>query len=147
MDPFQSSRDGYTISTEIARLDHGVIHEYLSERSYWAAGRSEEIVSKSIEHSLCFGVYTEEGEQVGFARAVTDYATFAWICDLFILEPYQGRGLGKWLVETIVSHPALRSLQRQLLATRDAHGLYRAYGGFKPLRHPSRWMERVVDIR
>jgi GNAT superfamily N-acetyltransferase len=147
MDEFEVTRDGCTISVDRSRLDHDLIQEYLNERSYWASGRSKETVSQSIEHSLCFGVFTETGEQAGFARVVTDYATFAWICDLFILEPHRGKGLGKWLVETIVSHPALRSLPRQLLATRDAHDLYREYGGFDLLKDPDRWMERVVDLR
>ncbi len=100
MKPFELQRDGYTISTDKARLDISAIHEYLSERSYWAEGRPREVVERAIENSLCFGVY--EGErQAGFARVVTDYATFAWLCDVFILEDYRGRGLGKWLVETI----------------------------------------------
>jgi GNAT superfamily N-acetyltransferase len=99
------------------------------------------VVQRSIEHSLCFGVYAG-GEQAGFARVVTDYATFAWLCDVFILEAYRGRGLSKWLVETIVAYPDLAGLRRFLLATRDAHSLYQHYGGFTPLQAPDRWLER-----
>jgi len=135
-------RDGYTISTDKARLDVDLIHAFLSERAYWALGRSRALVETSIANSLCFGVYAGD-QQVGFARVVTDCATFAWLCDVFILEAQRGRGLAKWLVEVIVAHPDLQGLRRMLLATRDAHELYRRFGGFTPLRAPERWMERV----
>jgi len=136
-------RDGFVISTDPAKLQLDVIHAYLSERSYWAKGRSLEAVRASIEHSLCFGVYTEGGMQVGLARMVTDYATFGWLCDVFILEDYRGHALGKWLIETVAAHPALQAVPRLLLATRDAHELYRRYGGFENLPKPERWMIRL----
>lgn len=143
MTPLEYQRDAFTISTDKSRLDLPLIHEYLSQRSYWAQGRTLEAVQRSIEHSLCFGVY--EGErQVGFARVVTDYATFAWLCDVFILESHRGHGLGKWLVACLVAHPELQGLRRWMLATRDAHELYRRYGGFETLKAPERWMERTT---
>jgi GNAT superfamily N-acetyltransferase len=132
-------RDDYLICTDKARLDVHLIHGYLSRSSYWAAGRSLAVVRTSIEHSLCFGVYAGV-QQVGFARIVTDYATFAWLCDVFILESHRGRGLGKWLVECVVAHPELKDLGIFLLATRDAHELYRHCGGFEALPAPGKWM-------
>jgi len=134
-------RDGYVISTDRERLNPHLIHDYLSNRSYWAQGRPLAAVLKSIQHSLCFGVY-QGAEQVGFARVVTDYATFAWLCDLFILESHRGQSLGKWLVECVVAHPELQTLRLFILATRDAHELYRRYGGFETLQEPQRWMVR-----
>jgi GNAT superfamily N-acetyltransferase len=134
-------RGAYTISTDRARLDLGLIHDYLSHTSYWAQGRPPQVVQRSIAHSLCFGVYAGV-RQVGFARVVTDYATFAWLCDLFVVESHQGQGLGKWLVECIVAHPELRDLKIFLLATRDAHELYRRYGSFEILQQPDKWMAR-----
>jgi GNAT superfamily N-acetyltransferase len=134
-------RDGFTISTDRDRLDLAAIHRWLSEASYWAKGRAFETVERSVAHSLCFGVYAADGAQAGFARVVTDYTTFAWICDLFILEAYQGQGLGKWLVQTITGHPDLQGCSRVLLATRDAHELYKRYGGFLELGTPEKWME------
>lgn len=145
MEHFELSLGEYSISTDRSKLDLDLVHEYLSERSYWAVGRSKDLVAKSVNHSICFGIYTNDSAQAGFARVVTDLSTFAWICDLFILEPYRGRGLGKWLIKTIVEFPELRNVRRHLLVTRDAHRLYREYGGFVPLQHPDRWMERVVD--
>ncbi len=132
--------DGCTISTDRARLDLPAIHRYLSEESYWARGRTYETVCQATSNSLCFGVYGPEGAQAGLARVVTDYATFAWLCDVFILAPHRGRGLGKWLVQTIVGYPPLAGLRRILLATADAHGLYRHYG-FRGLTAPEKWME------
>ncbi len=134
-------RDGYLISTDKARLDVGLIHEFLSQSSYWAKGRPLEIVQRSIEYSLCFGVY-KGAQQVGFARVVTDRATFAWLCDLFIVEAHRGQGLGKWLVACILAHPDLQTLRGFLLATRDAHELYRRYGGFEALPASDRLMVR-----
>jgi GNAT superfamily N-acetyltransferase len=133
-------RDEYLISTERARLDVGLIHEFLSGSSYWATGRPREVVERSIEHSLCFGVYRGE-RQVGFARVITDYATFAWIADVFIIEEFRGRGLAKWLGEVMIAHPALQGFRRWVLATKDAHELYRRMG-FRELQRPERWMER-----
>lgn len=137
-------RDDFTISTDKSRLNVAVIHDYLTNRAYWSRGRSLETVKKSIQHSLCFGVYKGD-QQVGFARVVTDYATFGWLCDVFILEDYQDQGLGKWLVECVVKYPDLNTLQRIMLATRDAHQLYRRYGGFENLDKPERWMARLIS--
>jgi len=130
----------FTISTDRSRLQLDVIQAFMSEESYWAKSRTLEQTRAAIENSICFGVY--EGErQIGFARVVSDQATFAYLGDVFILNEFRGRGLSKWLMETIVSHPDLQGLRRWLLATRDAHGLYSQFG-FGPLRFPERWMER-----
>jgi GNAT superfamily N-acetyltransferase len=145
MTVIEHQRDGYSISTDKSRLDVGLIHDFLSQRSYWAQGRSLATVEKTIAHSLCYGVYTADGQQVGFARVVTDYATFAWLADVFILETHRGHSLGKWLIETIVTHPDLQGLKSFLLATRDAHELYRRYGGFEPLPTPEKWMKRPTS--
>ena len=134
-------RDDYVISTERERLDVDLIHKFLSESSYWAIGRPLEVVRRSIEHSLAFGIYQGERQQIGFARVITDDATFAWIADVFVLEEFRGRGLGKWLVEIILGHPELQAFRRWVLATKDAHELYRSYG-FQELQRPERWMER-----
>jgi len=133
-------RNNFTISTARDLLDIMVIQEFLANESYWAQGIPRSILEKCIENSLCFGVYDQEGKQVGFARVVTDYATYAYIADVFILEAQRGLGLSKWLMECIMSHPDLQGLRRWNLATRDAHGLYARYG-FTPLRFPERWME------
>jgi GNAT superfamily N-acetyltransferase len=132
-------RDGYLISTDRSLLDLRFVHGYL-ETSYWAAGVPAEVVRRSVENSLCFGVYISE-EQVGFARVVTDRATFAYLADVFVLEEHRGRGLGKWLVEVVLSHPELRGLRRWMLATRDAHEPYRN-NGFAELGRPGIFMER-----
>lgn len=137
----ESLRGAYTVSTDRARLDVDLVHEFLSRSSYWAQGRSYAIVQASIEHSLCFGLFYET-QQVGFARVVTDFATFAWLCDFFIVETHRGQGLGKWLIECVVAHPDLQDLGIFLLATRDAHELYRRYGGFRELQMPEKWMIR-----
>ena len=129
------------ISTDHTRLDIAYIHRYLSEECYWAIGRSREVVEKSIANSLNFGVYDDD-RQLGFARVVTDYATFAWLCDVFIDAAYRGQGLGKRLVAAVVADPELQGLRNFILATRDAHALYRQYGGFEPLAAPDRWMAR-----
>ncbi len=130
----------YTISTDKARLDLNLIQDFLNHSSYWAQDRSLVTIQKSIEHSLCFGVYLGD-TQVGFARVVTDYATFAWLCDVFILEAHRGQGLGKKLVTYVAAYPELQGTLF-LLATRDAHGLYQAYGGFERLETSDRWMKR-----
>ena len=134
---------GFTISTDKRKLELEMIQEFLANSSYWAKGRSLDIVRKSVENSLCFGIYKGE-EQAGFARVVTDYATFAWVADLFILNEYRGQGLGKWLIETIVVYPELQGLKNILLATQDAHELYRNYGGFEELSVPEKWMSRAT---
>ena len=117
----------YDISTDRARLDLDAIHRFLSTEAYWSPGVAREVVERSIEHSLPFGVYLGD-EQVGFARVVTDKATFAWLADVYIESPHRGKGLSKRLVATILEHPELRGLRRWLLGTADAHGLYRRYG-------------------
>jgi GNAT superfamily N-acetyltransferase len=128
----------YLISTDRSRLDLDAIYAYLSGESYWARGRPRDQIVRGIENSLPFGVY-RDGAQVGFARIVTDYATFAWLADVYVLESQRGNGVGKALIETIVEHPAIRGLPRLMLATADAHGLYEQYG-FTPLRGDERFM-------
>ncbi|CAN5675617.1 GNAT family N-acetyltransferase [soil metagenome] len=133
-------RGEFSISTERGRLDLPVIHNFLAKDSYWAQGRGIETVKRSIENSLNFGLY-KGGQQIGFARVVTDHATFAWLADVFVLDAYRGRGLGKWLIEVILSHPELQELRRWVLGTKDAHEIYRQFG-FSELKQPKRWMER-----
>ena len=133
------TRGQYIISTDPTRLDLEVIHGFLST-SYWATGRSIETIRRSIAGSLPFGVY-RHNRQIGFARVITDYATLAWIADVFILDEFRGRGLSKWLMEVIITHPELQGFRRWILATKDAHGLYEKFG-FTQLRRPERWMER-----
>jgi GNAT superfamily N-acetyltransferase len=138
----QEWRQGeYLISTNKRRLDLSVIHGFLTT-SYWAAGTPIEAVKKSIEHSLNFGVYKGD-QQVGFARVITDYATFAYIGDVFILEDYRGQGLSKWLMQVIADHTELQGLRRWILLTRDAHGLYMKTGFSEP-KEPERYMEKVL---
>lgn len=124
------------------RLQLNVIQKFLSDESYWAKNRTPEQTRTAIENSICFGLYTGEW-QIGFARVVSDQATFAYIGDVFVIDEFRGRGLSKWLMETIVSHPDLQGLRRWLLATRDAHGLYEKFD-FTPLKFPDRWMERTA---
>lgn len=136
----QWRRGEYEIDTSRERLDISAIHAFLSESSYWAKGRPVEVVRRSIDHSLPFGLYCGT-RQIGFARVITDYATFAWIADVFILPEHRGKGLSKWLMETILAHPELQGFRRWVLGTRDAQALYSRFG-FAPLRLPERWMER-----
>jgi GNAT superfamily N-acetyltransferase len=133
-------RGGYTISTDPGRLDLETIHGFLT-RSYWAEGVPREVVARSLEHSLCFGLY-EGDRQIGFARVTTDRVVFALIADVFVLEPWRGRSLGKWLIDTVTAAPELQGLRRWMLFTKDAHGLYRRVG-FTALAQPERVMERV----
>jgi GNAT superfamily N-acetyltransferase len=133
-------RGRFAISTDRARLDLDMLHDFISRESYWGLGRSRAVVERSIANSLPFGLYKDE-RQIGFARVVTDYATFAWLADVFVLAEFRGQGLAKWLVEVIVAHPELQNFRRWLLATRDAHELYRRFG-FTELAQPDRWMER-----
>jgi len=133
-------RADYLISTDRQRLDVEFIHNFLSRDAYWAPGRSLETVTRSIENSLNFGLYKADN-QIGFARVVTDYATFAWLGDVFVVPEHRGEGLGKWLIESITSVRELGGLRRWLLATRDAHDLYRQFG-FTNLSEPERWMEK-----
>ena len=131
-------RGEFVISADRRRLDLIVIHGFLTE-CYWAKGIPREVVARSIENSLCFGMYHDR-KQIGFARVISDYATYAYIGDVFVLDSYRGRGLGKWLMECIMKHPRLRGLRRWSLVTGDAHGLYAQFG-FTPLKTPERHME------
>ena len=143
--PDRVERGGYEISTDPARLDLDVIHGYLRE-AYWSPGVLRDVVERSIARSLCFGLYAPDGAQAGFARVVTDGATFAWIADVFVLDPHRGRGLGVWLMETVLAHPDLQGLRRIVLATKDAHELYERFG-FVPLPTPERWMSVLRSSR
>jgi GNAT superfamily N-acetyltransferase len=131
-----------TISTEKSLLDVPMIHRYLSEESYWAKGIPRNVVERSIEYALCFGAY-EDGKQVGFARVVTDYAVFAYIGDVFVLDSHRGRGVSKMIMSAIMAHPRLQGLRRWSLVTSDAHGLYRQFG-FSELANPKKYMERTL---
>jgi len=133
-------RGEYTISTDNKRLDIRRIHDFVSNQAYWAQGRAIETVQRAIDNSLNFGLY-KNNQLIGFARVVTDYATFAWIADVFVLSEHRGQGLSKWIMEVILAHPELQGFRRWVLATRDAHGLYARFG-FIPLHRPERWMER-----
>ena len=135
-------RGEFAISTDENRLQIEAIHEFLTEESYWAKTRTKEQTVTAIKNSLPFGVYKGEN-LIGFARVVTDYATFAYLGDVFILEEFRGRGLSKWLMETILSHTDLQGFRRWVLATKDAHALYEKYG-FTELKHPTRWMEKAA---
>jgi GNAT superfamily N-acetyltransferase len=132
-------RDGYEISDRPDRIDLELTWGFL-RNAYWSPDVAREVVARSIEGSLVFGLYAPDGSQAGFARVITDGATFAWIADVFVLEEHRGTGLGKWLVETVLSHPRLQGLRQTLLATADAHELYARYG-FEPVRS-NRFMAR-----
>ncbi|MBC7889377.1 MAG: GNAT family N-acetyltransferase [Ferruginibacter sp.] len=134
-----SNINSFNISTDKTKLNISYIHQFLSQ-SYWAENIPVEIVQRSIDGSVCFGVY-DNGQQVGFARVITDKATFGYLADVFIDESYRGRGLSKWLMETIMGHPDLQGFRNWQLATRDAHGLYAKFG-FKPLDNPERIMRK-----
>ncbi len=133
--------DGYWASDDRALVDIPVVHGWMSREAYWALGRSLDVMTRAIEHSLVVGLYTAEGTQAGFARHVTDHATFAWLCDVFVDTAHRGHGLGTFLVDAIVSHPDVRGL-RQVLATAPERTLYRRFG-FVPLPHPDRWLEQL----
>lgn len=145
MEFIEEQRGQYLLSTDPARIDIEAVYDYLHNQAYWCLGRPRGVVERSIDTSLCFGIYAGD-EQAAFARIVTDYATFAWLCDVFVLEAHRGQGLGKWLVESVVSHPALQGLGILILATRDAHELYRRYGGFAELEQPGKWMLRSLKV-
>lgn len=133
----------YSISTDNQSLNIPLIHDFISNQSYWGQGRKIEIVQLALDNSLNFGLY-KNGEQIGFARVVTDYCTFAWLADVFIVDGFRGEGLSKWLMEVIVNHPRLVNMRRWVLATKDAHGLYEQFG-FGPMAQPERWMELSND--
>jgi GNAT superfamily N-acetyltransferase len=139
---FETHRDPFTISTDLSRMDVDAITDMLA-RAYWAQGRTREVVARCLEHSLPFGLY-DGSRQIGLARVVSDFTTFAWLCDVFIHEDYRGHGLGKWLIETVLGHPELQSLKRWMLATRDAHGLYSQFG-WASLERPEWWMVKFGD--
>jgi GNAT superfamily N-acetyltransferase len=136
----ERSEDGLLFSTDPARLDIDLIHDFLSRESYWVPGIRREFVEQAIARSICFGVY-DESRQLAFARVVTDGAGFAWLADVFVLGDQRGHGLGKRLIEFVLSHPDLQRIRRFMLATRDAHDLYARFG-FTQLAHPERLMER-----
>ncbi|MEV6347691.1 GNAT family N-acetyltransferase [Actinoplanes sp. NPDC051851] len=136
-------RDGYVLTSDATRVDIARVHSWLSEESYWAKGRALDVTTRAIEGSLPFSVFQGD-RQVAFARAVTDGATFVWICDVFVDREHRGHGLGTWLVDTIVARLSETGVQRFLLATRDAHGVYRK-SGFAPLEGAQRFME--IDNR
>lgn len=140
MNPTNFAVKGFHISDDKDKLDRNAIHEYLSLESYWAKNIPRQTVETSIDHSICFGVYSDDGTQVGFARVISDCATFAYLCDVFILDAYRKLGLSKWLMETIHRHPKLQGLRRWSLATLDAHGLYEQFG-WKALAAPERFLE------
>jgi GNAT superfamily N-acetyltransferase len=130
---------GYKISSETDDMDVSVIHGYIS-RSYWAKNIPLNTMEKAIKNSLCFGVFTDSGNQVAFARMVTDSATFAYLADVFVLEEHRGKGISKWIMKNIIEHPNLQGIRRMTLATSDAHGLYKGFG-FKALNSPESFME------
>ncbi|MEU5544449.1 GNAT family N-acetyltransferase [Streptomyces sioyaensis] len=132
--------DGYEISTDPARLDAGLVHHWLSTDAYWAVGRPRELHDRAVAGSLNFGLYASgSGRQAGYARVVTDHATFAWLCDVYICRDDRGKGLGTALVEAVADHMAPSGLNRLTLATQDAHGVYEKVG-FRPLVSPEQWM-------
>lgn len=133
--------DGYTISDDRERLDRDAVHRYLHDESYWARGRPRDVMDRAIDHSLVIGAYTAGGAQAGFARVVTDHATHAWLCDVFVLPEHRGQGLARRMVRAAIEHRSVAGVKRILLATLDAHGVYAALG-FTPLVAADRWMER-----
>jgi GNAT superfamily N-acetyltransferase len=138
-------KENFTVSTDPSKLDINAIHAYLSRESYWAEDIPKQTLARSINHSLCFGLY--DGElQIGCARVISDYATFAYLCDVYVLARYRRRGLSKWMIGCVMVHPDLQGLRRFSLATRDAQGLYQKFG-FTPLHYPAGHMEiRNVNI-
>jgi hypothetical protein len=135
----ESRRGEFVVSTDPARLDLDVIHGFLTS-CYWAKGIPRELVARSIQHSLCFGVYDGSGAQVAFARVVSDFATVAYLGDVFVVESHRGRGVSTFMMECIMRYPSLQHLRRCILLTRDAHGLYKKFG-FTPLKSADRYME------
>jgi GNAT superfamily N-acetyltransferase len=141
----RTREDGFEVSTDPARLDLEVVHDFL-RTAYWSVGVPREVVERSLEHSIPFGLYAPDGRQAGFARVVSDRAVFAYLGDVFVLPEWRGHGLGVWLVETVLAHPELQGLRRWHLATADAHELYRRFG-FRESATPERHMyrERTVE--
>lgn len=141
MNTITAQKDGFLITTDKSLMDTKTIHSFLSERSYWSKGISIEKVQTAIDNSLNFGLF-HNGTQIGFARIITDYSLLAYLADVFIIEEFRGRGLSKWLMQTITEHPALQGLKKWVLVTKDAHGLYEKFG-WKPLAYPQIWMEKI----
>jgi len=133
------SRAGYEVSDDLRRLDLGAVHRFISKESYWAEGISEALLARAVAHSLCFGLYRGP-DQVGFARVVTDRATYGYLCDVYVDRAHRGKGLGKWLVDCVLKHPDLQGLRRIALMTRDAHDLYRPFG-FRAMPEATRYLE------
>lgn len=138
----QWTRDDYRVTTDVDAFDFGVVHRYLSEVAYWSPGIAREKVERAARHSLAFGLFKGE-RQIGYARMITDTATFAYRADVFVLPEHQRTGLGKWMIECVMAHPDLQGLRRMMLVTSDAHGLY-AHFGFNAPKHPERIMERLA---
>ncbi len=138
MDSYECCQGGYTISTDKSRLDLEAVSAFLA-RAYWAQGRTRETIEHSLKSSICFGLYSGN-QQIGFARVISDCATFAYLCDVFVDESCRGKGLGKWLISAVMSHPDLQGLRRWSLATRDAHEFYRQFG-WAEIKSPEIWME------
>lgn len=138
--PHELRHGSYLISDDPVLLDAAAIHAYLT-RSYWAEGIPRDVVVRSLAHSLCLGIYTADRQQIGLVRVISDYATFAYLCDVYVLEPHRGHGLSKAAMRLLTSHPRLQNLRRQQLVTDSAHGLYAQFG-FQPPAHPERHMEK-----
>lgn len=132
-------KQNFLVSTDKSLLQISKIHRFLSEEAYWCLDIPKDVVEKSIQTSLCFGLY-EDKNQIGYARIITDSATFAWLCDVYVEKSHRGRGLSKWLMECVMAHPDLKNLRRLCLATKDAHELYKQFG-FEVTKTPGNWME------
>lgn len=137
-------RDDYQISNDRSRLNLPWIHSFLANDAYWSRGIPYDVFERSVANSLCFGLYKKD-QQLGFARVISDFSTFAYLADVFVADEFRGQGLGKWMLECIFSHPDLQGLRRWVLATIDAHGLYSKYG-FTSLRQPERMMEKIAKV-
>lgn len=144
MQIIEVQKDNFTISTDPSRLDRDAIADMLT-RAYWASSRPRAYTERALQHSLVFGLYDGD-RQIGLARIVSDYSIFAYLCDVFIHEEYRTRGLGKWLIQTVMAHPELKDVRRWLLVTNDAHGLYRQFG-FETIEDPERWMQNFKPFR
>jgi N-acetylglutamate synthase-like GNAT family acetyltransferase len=140
----QASYEGFVLSDDLSRISKETIYQWLQEEAYWSKGRSREMIDRSIDHSFLYGVISSEGVTVGCARVVTDQATFAWVCDVFVDAAHRGSGIGTWMVGSVVEHWRERGVPRVLLATRDAHEVYSKIG-FSPIEHPERFMN--IDLR
>lgn len=137
----QKEKNDFVFTDEKQKMDPILIHQFLTNESYWSKGITLEKVKRSMEHSLCFGIFYNN-EQIGFARVITDYVRMAYLADVFILPAFRGKGLGKWMMENILVYPDFSEIKKWLLGTADAHGLYKQFG-FTALAHPERFMEKV----